>query len=63
MKSLFQLSKIEVSWAVGDFIPHLVLLGSYLVPTRFLAPMVTSKMGPSVQYITSLGVQGMRGGA
>ncbi len=42
MKSLFQLPKIEVSWALGDSNPYT----RYSVPTRFLAPVAASKIGP-----------------
>ncbi len=44
MKSLFPASKIDVAWAMGNTtVFHIYfLLGSYLVPTQFLALMTAS---------------------
>jgi hypothetical protein len=38
-------SKIDVSWAVVDSLPHLVP-NRFLLPTRFLASLAASKIGP-----------------
>ncbi len=40
-------SKIEVSWAMADSIPYLVVLGSYLVPSQ--PPKATSKIEPQLK--------------
>ena len=44
MKSIFQLLKIEVSWAIADSIPYSVPSWFLLGFTNFLAPMVASEI-------------------
>ncbi len=50
MKSLFQPLKLRFHWQWETLFTTRFLLGSYLVPPRFLAPMAASKMGPPVAF-------------
>ncbi len=46
MKSLFQLLKLRFHRQQATLFHGQFILGSYLIPVRFLAPMATSKIGP-----------------
>jgi hypothetical protein len=48
MKSIIQLVKLRLHGQWVTLFRTLFLVGFYLVPTRFLAPMAASKIGPPV---------------